>query len=181
MYLETDRLIIRNWKKSDIHPFIEMNRNSEVMRYFPSVLTEDETLRLLARIKDHIHEWGYGINALELKSEGQFIGFTGLSHPGFESHFTPCVEIGWRLDAQYWNKELATEAAAAVRNYAFAELNLDRIYSFTSVLNTPSVRVMEKIGMSPNGRFLHPKLSESSPLCAHFLYQLEQSTWRAIT
>src|ERR1700744_207699 len=102
--LETPRLILRQWQESDHEPYIKLNADSEVMEFFPSVLTRDQTLTQIKRIADAIAERGYGFFAVERKDTHEFIGFTGLSQPGFESHFPPCVEIGWRLNKANWNQ-----------------------------------------------------------------------------
>ena len=102
------------------------------------------------------------------------IGFLGLIPPSFEAHFTPAIEIGWRLASLHWNKGYATEGARAVLDYAFKQLKLDEIVSFTVPHNLASRRVMEKIGMhhNPNDDFDHPKLDQNSPLKRHVLYRI---------
>src|ERR1700743_2962136 len=97
IFIETPRLIIRQWQKSDELPYIQLNRDREVMEFFPSISTEAETVAQITRFTNRINEKGYGFFAVERKDNGEFIGFTGLSNPGFETDFTPCVEIGWRL------------------------------------------------------------------------------------
>ncbi len=91
----------------------------------------------------------------------------------------PIVEIGWRLSSHHWGKGYATEAAKAVLRYAFTELNLIEIISFTVKANTKSRRVMEKIGLhhSVADDFDHPKLDENSPLRRHALYRLTRDNY----
>ena len=102
-----------------------------------------------------------------------FIGFVGLAVPRFEAHFTPCVEIGWRVAADQWNRGYATEAACAVLKYGFEIIGLSEIVSFTVPINLPSRRVMEKIGMTHNSAddFDHPLIPEGHPLRRHVLYR----------
>ena len=88
MKLETERLILRHWKKSDLEIFAQMNADSAVMEYFPNTLSVDESNLLANKIIGFIEENGYGLMALELKSNGRFIGFTGLCKPNFDAHFT---------------------------------------------------------------------------------------------
>ena len=109
---------------------------------------------------------------MELKSNGTFIGYVGLHEIGFDADFTPGVEIGWRLDADYHNQGLATEAAKVVLKLA-KKKGLQRLYSFTAKRNSPSERVMQKIGMKKVGEFEHPNLSSVSPLRTHVLYQID--------
>lgn len=167
---ETKRLGFRLWKESDKEPFYIMNSNDQVMKYFPKVLTKKESDEFYNRIQTHFKESGYGLWVVELKDTREFIGFIGFYRATFEAFFTPCIEIGWRLDNKYWNKGYATEGALRCINYGFEQLNLEKIYSFTSRINTPSIKVMEKIGLKKIDEFLHPKIEDSSPLKPHVLY-----------
>ncbi|MBL8211423.1 MAG: GNAT family N-acetyltransferase [Bryobacterales bacterium] len=101
------------------------------------------------------------------------IGFIGLGVPSFEAHFTPCIEIGWRLAARYWNRGLATEGAAAMLRHGREELGLTDLVSFTAMPNLPSRRVMEKIGLVHDavGDFDHPRVPEGHWLRRHVLYR----------
>ena len=98
------------------------------------------------------------------------MGYVGLHEIGFEADFTPGIEIGWRLAADFHNQGYATEAAKAVLHLAESH-EIKRLYSFTAKINVPSERVMQKIGMKKVGEFDHPKLPAESPLCRHVLYQ----------
>lgn len=172
--LTTQRLLIREWKESDVLPFAAMNADRQVMEYFPGILSWSETKDLLARIATHIKQHQFGLWAVELKNSGEFIGFIGLNIPQFSTHFTPCIEIGWRLAQSYWGKGLATEGAEAVLAYGFNQLKLAEIVSFTAKTNLRSRRVMEKLGFSytESDDFNHPKLALSSSLSQHVLYRL---------
>ncbi len=172
LQLETERLVLRQWKPADLPLFIEMNKDKEVMRYFPSTLTDVETIQFYERIVAEFEQKGYGLFAIELKCNGKFIGYTGLHEIGFEAAFSPGVEIGWRLAAAYHNCGYATEAARAVIGYA-QTLGIKKLYSFTASVNKPSERVMQKIGMHKIGEFMHPKVDDESPLKTHVLYGLE--------
>src|SRR5271154_6121044 len=107
------------------------------MKYFPSTLTHLESIATIERIEAHYAQYGYGLFAVERKDNNQFIGYTGLWHPTFESFFTPCIEIGWRLSKANWNQGFAQEAARASLKHGFDDLKLPEIYSFTSVHNQP--------------------------------------------
>ncbi len=171
-YVETDRLVLRDWKSEDLPSFIAMNKDDRVMRFFPSVLTGEETESFFSRIQSEFDRNGWGLYAVEMRSTGQFIGYVGLHEIGFDADFTPGVEIGWRLNADYHNQGLATEAAKAVLELAKSK-GLKRLYSFTAKNNAPSERVMQKIGMKKTGEFEHPNLPEGSPLRPHVLYQID--------
>lgn len=174
--IETERVLLRKWEKRDREPFMHMNADPRVMEFFPACLSSAESDLLVDRMEEHIREHGFGLWAAELRDERQFIGFLGLSVPKFEAHFTPCVEIGWRLAAAYWGRGLAIEGAKAVARHAFEVLKLDAFVSFTVPANLRSRRVMEKIGMTHDlsDDFDHPNLPEGHPLRRHVLYRLRR-------
>lgn len=171
-YIETERLILRSWKPEDLTLFAAMNKDAGVMRYFPATLTDEQTESFYNRIQSEFDRNGWGLYAVELKSSGKVIGYVGLHEIGFDADFTPGVEIGWRLTTEYHNQGLATEAAKAVLKLA-KQKGLQRLYSFTAKQNTPSERVMQKIGLTKVGEFEHPNLSADSPLRPHVLYQID--------
>jgi len=175
--LETERLILRNWRAADRQPFAQMNADPLVMEFMPATLSTSESEVLVDKIEKHIQTHGFGLFAAELRESCSFIGFIGLSIPSFQARFTPCVEVGWRLSAIRWGKGLATEGAREVIRYAFGVLRLDDVVSFTVPANVRSRRVMEKLGMAhdPADDFDHPKLPEGHPLRRHVLYRLEAS------
>lgn len=111
---------------------------------------------------------------MEVKADGGFIGYTGLHHAVFDTDFCPCLEIGWRLRAEAWGKGYATEGAQACLDYAFDTLHLPEIYSFTSLPNKRSERVMQKIGMQKVKEFDHPLVPCGHPLLRHVLYRIQK-------
>ena len=180
--LKTKRLILRPWKETDLAPFAALNADSNVMKYFPSTLSREESDNMAHRIRSKIEERGWGLWAVAIPGTADFIGFIGLHNVDkstFPAHFTPAIEIGWRLASGYWGKGYATEGANAVLTYGFETLNLEEIVSFTAVQNMRSRRIMEKIGMhhDPKDDFDHPKLSEGHALRRHVLYRLKQKEW----
>jgi RimJ/RimL family protein N-acetyltransferase len=172
----TSRLFLRRWTDADREPFSEMNADPAVMKYFPSTLTRAESDSLVDRVQAHFAEHGFGVWAVEVRGEGRFAGYIGLFTPRFEAHFTPCVEIGWRLARGYHGHGFATEGARAVVEHAFGPLGLREIVSFTVPANLPSRRVMEKIGMTHDERddFDHPDIPEGHPYKRHVLYRLHK-------
>jgi RimJ/RimL family protein N-acetyltransferase len=172
--IETPRLILRQWKASDYDPYIQLNKDSDVMEFFPSVSSKDESLAQVDRFIAHIDQHGFGFFAVERKDSGQFVGFTGLSHPRFEASFTPCVEIGWRLSKANWGQGFATEAAKACLEFGFGSIGLDEIYAFTSVHNKRSEQVMLKAGMLKQGEFEHPLIEDGHFLRQHVLYKISR-------
>jgi len=172
----TPRLILRAWRESDREPFRRMNADPRVMEFFPKPLSAAESDDLAERIGGALKRRGFGLFAAEVRESGAFAGFIGLSVPSFQAHFTPCVEIGWRLDSAYWNQGLATEGARAVLGYGFGTLAMEEIVSFTTAANLRSRRVMEKLGMThdPADDFDHPGLPKGHPLERHVLYRLRR-------
>lgn len=173
-YLTTSRLLLRAWKDEDVEPFYKMNQSSVVMEYFPELWSMDMVQSFIVRMNEQLSRENYTLWAVEEKESKQFIGFIGLNHPTWDAHFTPCVEIGWRLAAEFWGKGYATEGAKATLEYAFQDLHIPEIVSFTVPDNFRSRRVMERIGMTRDftGDFLHPKLAPDHKLAKHVLYRI---------
>lgn len=180
MELETKRLILRDWRESDHELFFRLNSDSEVMEHFPKVLSRQESDESVERMKKHINDHGYGLWAMELKDSGLFVGTTGIFNTNFESHFTPCHEVGWRLDKAHWGKGYAPEAAQASIAFGFNNLNLDEVVAITAVQNKNSRRVMEKLGMihNPKDDFDHPKVPADSHVLRHVLYKVKKAHWK---
>lgn len=179
MEFETPRLLMRRFELKDVAPFAALNVDPVVMEHFESVQTLDETNRFIERIESHFDDLGFGLWALELKDSGEFIGFTGLMTPTFEAHFTPAVEIGWRLARKHWRKGYASEAAREALRIGYENHALDEIVSMTATTNIPSQAVMRSIGMhhDPADDFDHPRLPAGHPLERHILYRLSRRDW----
>lgn len=171
--IETDRLILRTWQENDILPFSEINKDKDVMEYLPKCLSLEETEQFYNRIVSEHRTFGYGLYAVETKNDGRFIGYVGFHHFDFDADFSPGIEIGWRLAKEHWNRGYATEAAKACIDYARRNHLFNEIYSFTTVCNHRSERVMQKIGMERLGLFSHPALPKGHRLEPHVLYKLE--------
>ena len=176
--LNTERLRLRQWRDDDRPAFAEMNADPAVARYLPSVLTRAQSDATLDRIVAHFAAHGFGLWAVEVRDGAELIGFTGLARPRFEAHFTPCVEIGWRLRSAAWGRGFATEAAHAALAFGFAQ-GLSEIVSFTVPANQPSRRVMEKLGMTLEDEFDHPNVDVGHPLRRHVLYRIRRADYEA--
>jgi RimJ/RimL family protein N-acetyltransferase len=176
-------LILRPFRDDDLEPFARLNADPETMRFFPAPLSREESDASVRRAMDRFAVAGWGFWAAELReppighggagSASTFIGFIGLGEPSFEAHFTPCVEVGWRLAREHWGRGLAPEGARASLGFAFDALGLAEVVAFTSRLNLPSIRVMEKIGMvrDVDGDFDHPRIEPGHRLQRHVLYR----------
>jgi RimJ/RimL family protein N-acetyltransferase len=178
--LRTERLLLRQWRHADLEPFAELNADAETMRFFVSPQPREESDAFAERSRKQIEAEGWGLWAVEVVGGASFIGFVGLARPSFEADFTPAVEVGWRLAREHWGQGYATEAARATVAYGFEELALNEIVSFTSPLNEPSRRVMERLGMShdPADDFEHPRVPAGHPLRLHVLYRLSRAAWQ---
>ena len=169
--MRTERLVMRGWRATDREPFAALNADPEVMEHFPEKLSREQSDAFADRIEAGFDERGWGLWALE--ADGEFIGYTGLQPVSFETHFTPAVEIGWRLARSAWGRGYASEAARAAAAFAFTEIELDELVSFTVPANTRSRAVMERIGMTHDAAddFDHPGLPEGHVMRRHVLYR----------
>jgi len=177
--LETPRLILRRWREEDLHPFAKLNADARVCAFLTGTLTSEESNEAVKRIEAHFEREGFGLWALEIKGGPRFIGYTGLLRPSFAAHFTPCVEIGWRLAFEFWGQGYATEAARRALRDGFETLGLAEIVAFTVPDNRRSRAVMERLGMihDPKDDFEHPGLPEGHRLRRHVLYRASQSSF----
>lgn len=164
-------ILLRQWKDKDLEPYAAMNADAAVMQFFPRRLTTEESKESLLRLRADIEKRGWGLWAVEV--DGTFGGLTGLAEPKFTAHFTPCVEIGWRLRREFWGRGIAYSAALATEAFAFEKVGLLELVSFTAHTNTRSRRLMERLGFTRNESedFLHPLIPQNSPVRLHVLYR----------
>jgi RimJ/RimL family protein N-acetyltransferase len=170
----TARLRLRRWHDRDRAPLSAMHADPRVMAHLHGTLSPAQSDALYDRFQVHFAERGFGFWAVEIPGVTDFAGFLGVAVPRFTAHFTPCVEIGWRLAAEHWGQGYATEGARAALDFAFTELSLAEVVAFTVPDNRRSRRVMEKLGMThdPADDFEHPFLPIGDPLRPHVLYRL---------
>ena len=173
--LQTKRLTMRQWRDADREPFAAMNADSAVMRYFPAALDRSQSDALVDRFASSIDRNGWGFWAVEISGTGKFIGFVGLNVPSVQFPFSPCTEVGWRLASSAWGHGYATEAAVAALSFGFKELQLEKIVSFTAVINAPSIAVMRRLKMREMGHFDHPSLNPESDLRRHALFEIKST------
>jgi ribosomal-protein-alanine N-acetyltransferase len=180
--IETERLLLRPWREADLEPFAQLNADARVMEHFPRAASRAESQALMARIRAHFDRHGYGFWAVDVKGGDSFIGFVGLGTVPFDAHFTPAVEIGWRLAHASWGRGYASEAARAALRFAFLELELDEVVSFTVTANHRSRAVMDRIGMhhADADDFDHPHVPIGHPMRRHVLYRLGGAEWREL-
>jgi len=177
--LQTARLTMRQYKECDLPFFAQINADPEVMAYYPNTLDKSESDDLAGYFKDLITRQSWGLWAIEIKEDKQFIGFVGLHKPGYHLSITPCIEIGWRIARSQWGKGLATEAANMALRFAFEQLELNEVYSFTSVTNQKSISLMQRINMlDQKANFEHPIIPKGHNLREHVLYKITNNQWR---
>ncbi len=181
MEIRTARLLLRRWRETDREPFAALNADPAVMEHFTGLLSREESDAFIDRIEQSFDIWGFGLWAVEVPGVAACIGFTGLWAPSFDAHFTPAIEVGWRLARAHWGEGYATEAAAAALDFGFDHAGLDEIVSFTIPTNVRSVAVMERLGMThdPADDFDHPRLPAGSPLRRHVLYRMTADRWHS--
>ncbi len=176
--LETERLIVRNWRK-DAHDadFLHKIMSNELARrFYPACKTRAESDTMLSDLvgRSTAGKIGWGVACLK---SGEPVGFTGLYKVDFEADFTPAYETGWQYDPDHWGKGYATEAAAALIDHAFNDIGLEKVVAFAVPANTASTRVMERIGMRRivGGDFAHPNVPDTHPhLSRHVLYEIRR-------
>lgn len=171
--LSTGRLLLRRWRADDRAPFAALNADAEVMRHFPAPMDTGASDALADKLDAALEREGWGLWALEERATGRFLGFTGIQAVGFEAHFTPAVEVGWRLARDAWGRGFATEAARAATAFGFDAHGLEEIVSFTVPGNVRSRAVMARLGMTHAvaDDFDHPRVPAGDPLRRHVLYR----------
>lgn len=179
MRLETERLILRDWRDEDRAPYAAFNADPEVRRYFyPELKTAAETGVMVDEMIGALAADGFGFLACERKSDGVFIGEAGLTRidPLTQSAMDrPAgIEIGWLLGRQYWGNGYAVEAARAVLDWAWPAHGFDELVAFTCTANLRSRRVMEKLGMvlDPQHDFEDPTVPAGHWQRPHVLYRI---------
>lgn len=174
-YLFTSsRLGFRNWKEEDIPMMAAINSDARVMEYFPSTQNLEQTTDFVKRMQKEFEEKGFCYFAIDKLENGELIGFTGLHEQTYEADFTPCIDIGWRIKQEEWNKGYATEAAKRCLEFAFGELGLITIKAVAPVINIRSVHVMKKMGMGFIKTFKHPLLEHDERLRECVLYEIKK-------
>lgn len=178
--LRTERLLLRGWRDADRAPFAALNADPAVVEHLQGASTREASDAFVDRIETHWREHGWGLWAVEVPGSAPFIGYVGLWPAPFLDRDPP-IEIGWRLASDQWGRGYATEASRAALDFAFRELGLERVHSFTVPQNERSWRVMERIGMSrvPDGDFDHPRVDPVTHphLVRHVLYRMSRDEW----
>ncbi|UII74652.1 GNAT family N-acetyltransferase [Flagellimonas sp. HMM57] len=171
---KSERLGFRNWTEIDKSKMGMINSNAKVMEHFPAIQSQKQTDEFIDRMKIQFSKNKFCYFAVDKLDNNEFIGFIGIAEQTFESDFTPCVDIGWRLAQTEWGKGFATEGAKRCIEFAFNEIGLNNIKSICPDTNHKSEKVMKKIGMKKTRNFNHPLLSEFKELEKCVLYEIEK-------
>lgn len=173
--IETERLILREWRESDQEPFARMGRSPAVMEHLGDLLDDAQVEAAIVRQQNFQATHGCCFRAIERRDDGVFLGFCGLK-PGSFGPLVDEIEIGWRLREDAWGQGYAKEAAIASLAWGWANLAAPRIMAITTPANRASWGLMERLGMTsrPDLDFSHPQFEEGHPLCAHITYVAER-------
>lgn len=146
MIIETSRLLLRNMTELDTDALLSIFSDPRVMESFGRILFDrPRMLRWVLRNLEHQEQFGYGLFSVILKEQDLLIGDCGLEHMAIDDR--PEVELGYDFRSDFWRQGFATEAASAVRDFAFGQLGLPRLISLIRPTNSASRRVAEKVGM----------------------------------
>jgi RimJ/RimL family protein N-acetyltransferase len=178
--LETDRLILRSWRESDIDDFLAVNADPRVVATLGPVMDRDQVSALIARMQAHEGEHGHCMWAMVLRESARVIGWCGAIRGRFEP-IDGLIEIGWRMAYEHWGKGLVSEGARATVFWLFANRSDRSLWAITSTGNNRSRAVMERLGMVRRRDldFDHPLMAPDNPLLRHVTYELARSTWAA--
>ncbi len=172
--IETERLVLRDWREDDLDDFHRLGSDPQVMATLGPVMSREQSAALIADLQERAGRFGHTFWAVERKADGRVIGFTGL----VRANVAPVageLEIGWRLAADCWGGGYATEAARASLAWAREHRPGERIIAMTAIHNHPSRKVMERLGMTyrPELDFDHPRVAPGDPLRAQVVYVVD--------
>ena len=157
----------------------EICADKEVMEFFPSPLSKEQTVELIAKRQRIYAENGFCYYAVEILETKELIGFIGIEKQEYNAGVeNPFIDIGWRLKRSSWNKGYATEGAKKCLEYAFETLKISTIYSIATEKNVKSMHMMEKMGMEKLHGFKHPSLNEYPDFQSCVLYKIDSEDWK---
>ncbi|HEY1146556.1 MAG TPA: GNAT family N-acetyltransferase, partial [Allosphingosinicella sp.] len=148
MTIETERLLLREWRDGDAEAFHAHTNTPAVMRWLGGVKPRAELDDVVARLTRWQEERGFTFWVVERKADGELLGFCGLKiADGENSTVLGATEIGWRLREDVWGQGFAKEAASASLDYAFGALGVERVVAITFPQNEASWGLMKRLGM----------------------------------
>ncbi len=169
--IETERLLVRQWRETDREPFWQMSCDTEVMEHLLPLENRDDSDDAIERQMADQEDYGHCFWAIERKHDQAFLGFCGIEHAR-EPLTEP--EIGWRLRRDAWGQGYAREAAQGSLDWAWSHLDTPTVVAITVPANTRSWGLMLRLGMTrdPAEDFDHPALPPGHPLRRHMLYRI---------
>jgi RimJ/RimL family protein N-acetyltransferase len=171
--LETERLILRGWTNADFDVLAGFLADPEVMKYLSGhTMTRGDAWRSLATTVGHWQLRGYGLWAVERKSDGVLVGRVGLLNP----EGWPALEVGWTLGRPYWGQGYATEAAAAAMRYGFLTQPVARLISCIDPGNKPSQAVAARLGETKGPT---QQLTVAGETFTVDIWSIARETWQA--
>ena len=173
--LETERLVLRDWRVQDFGALHALCTDPQVMATIGPLHDEEKTQSFLSRLMERAARDGHTFWAMERKDDGRVIGFCGVSRgplPPIEGE----LEIGWRMAADCWGRSYAREAAQATLAWIAGNRPGEPVCAITSVGNVRSRGLMERLGMRHDESmdFDHPNVADDSPLKRHVTYWLDE-------
>ena len=170
--IETERLMLREYTQEDFDDIYEILSDPETMRHYPKPYDEAMTRRWIERNIGYYKEYGFGIWAVILKETGKFIGDCGLTIQNIDGELLP--EIGYHINKRYQRQGFGSEAARAVRNWAFENTEYDSLYSYMKYTNTASYSTAASIGMKKIKEYPDEKNTVS------YAYAITRKEWKAL-
>ncbi|WP_332310406.1 GNAT family N-acetyltransferase [Altererythrobacter lutimaris] len=172
--LETERLILRDWREGDAEDFHRLGSDPEVMATLGPLMSFEESLALINRLQERAASDGHCMWAAERRSDGRVLGFIGVQRGRIEP-IDGELEIGWRLARDCWGQGLATEGARATLDWLSRHRSGEHVVAITASINDRSRAVMERLGMTRDCArdFDHPSVAEGDPLRPHVTYVKE--------
>ena len=172
MVIETQRLMLREYTADDFDALYEMLSDEETMRHYPRPYTAQETERWIEWSLQNYRDYGFGLWAIELKETGEFIGDCGLTMQDIDGESLP--EIGYHIHIKHWRKGFASEAARAVRDWAFENTPYDCLYSYMTHTNAGSYATAAATGMKKVKEYPDEKG------ILHYVYAITREEWKAV-
>lgn len=178
--LETDRLVLRDWRAEDWPQFFACTNTPAVMRWLGGVLDDQSAAATRARVEGCRARNGFCFWVVERKDDREILGFCGLKRADAPGSSVPgAVEIGWRLREDAWGQGYAREAASAVLDTAFDRFGADEVVALTVEGNAASWGLMKRLGMRHRTELGYADTRFEPPIRDHIVYSIDRAEWTA--
>lgn len=172
MTIETPRLMLREYTMEDFDALYEIVSDPETMQHYPAPFSQEKTRNWIAWNLENYQRHGFGLWAVVLKENGEFIGDCGLTLQDIDGQQLP--EIGYHIHKKYWRRGYGKEAAQAVRDWAFRNTSFDILYSYMKYTNVGSYSTAMANGMKKVKEYPDPKNTIS------YAYAITREQWEAL-